>query len=784
MRRRRRSPLPPRAARVVGVAATLAVLAVPGSALAHTGQLGSDGVPIDIPKAITHDTVQAVEVAVLPRETPGGECLATRPVTGVGDACRTVDGLLRIPMAAGGSVVSHGSDAPRADSPIIAALPHLPATQDALDGASIDDITCVSGASDRRLELIYAYPAGGANNSAAVIPALREAIYGASAFLDAEAQALDPTAGRRLRALCSGGDLVVHVAQVRAEAPAGAVYSEIVDDLVAQGFPAQTWNSPSHRRFAVFYDGEAANGAAGQAALWLDERAAADNINNQGGRYAIEYDWTGTNTPTWDVMLHEITHNMGGAQDLAPASSGAGHCNDGLDVLCYGDGGPTAAYSSTTCAQERYDCGGDTYFHPAPAPGSYLAGNWNIGSTTNSWLEPRFTGWDDGGVPDTDPPSAIAGLTVGSTSSTQVVVSWQAATDTRSAVRYHVEVDRLDGATWQLDSTATGLVATTFTLRQLVANSTYRIRVHAYDQAGNHGAEASVQASTVEAVPTAPASVGITAASSTSVDVAWAAGSAGSGVWYYDVQLRAGSGTGTWYSYAYEAGTSVRIGDLEPGRTYQARVRTVSNEETVSAWRISTTTATLPGGLREDGGGGSGGGELEAPVVRVASIGQTGARATWSPGSASSWTVQLLDASKLLWTRSVTAPTITLTGLRPRTAYTLRVVASSADASSAAALQSFTTARDTTAPSRVVLVGRASVRGGVLRATWRAATDASGIARYEVQRRSGSRWVRVRTPALARSVAVRGASSVRVRAVDRAGNVGAWTTAGAARRRA
>jgi secreted trypsin-like serine protease len=60
-------------------------------------------------------------------------------------------------------------------------------------------------------------------------------------------------------------------------------------------------------------------------------------------------------------------------------------------------------------------------------------------------------------------------------------------------------------------------------------------------------------------------------------------------------------------------------------------------------------------------------------------------------------------------------------------------------------------------------------------ATWRAAVDRqSGIDGYDVQRRRGSRWLapkRVRT----RRLRVAGHGQVRVRAVDRAGNVSAWT---------
>jgi hypothetical protein len=72
---------------------------------------------------------------------------------------------------------------------------------------------------------------------------------------------------------------------------------------------------------------------------------------------------------------------------IAPHATTAGHCTDGYDVMCYSDGGTQSTpYSTTACPQiagsaglvQTYDCGGDDYFNPSPAPGSYLATHWNL----------------------------------------------------------------------------------------------------------------------------------------------------------------------------------------------------------------------------------------------------------------------------------------------------------------------------------------------------------------------------------------------------------------------
>jgi hypothetical protein len=121
-----------------------------------------------------------------------------------------------------------------------------------------------------------------------------------------------------------------------------------------------------------------------------DDSAGSGNESNAGGLTAIM--WTNPSTQPdpsdwWQptVMLHEITHNLGGIQQSAPNHTSNWHCTDGEDVMCYPDGSPeAAAYDDTVCQlggaaiPQTYDCGHDDYFNPAPAPGSYLDTHWNV----------------------------------------------------------------------------------------------------------------------------------------------------------------------------------------------------------------------------------------------------------------------------------------------------------------------------------------------------------------------------------------------------------------------
>ncbi len=136
------------------------------------------------------------------------------------------------------------------------------------------------------------------------------------------------------------------------------------------------------------------NWSAGQGMLLSDDRPSALNASNRGGLLAVVWGAGGPGfmggAPAYyrpEVMLHELTHTLGAVQPSAPHSTGAGHCNDEWDTMCYADGGPKSALSYP-CSQghsessSAYDCGADDYFNPDPAPGSYLASHWNLYSSS------------------------------------------------------------------------------------------------------------------------------------------------------------------------------------------------------------------------------------------------------------------------------------------------------------------------------------------------------------------------------------------------------------------
>jgi len=107
-----------------------------------------------------------------------------------------------------------------------------------------------------------------------------------------------------------------------------------------------------------------------------DDRPDAGNRNNVGPSYGRSDSgcWTAS------VAAHELGHNLGAVSNSAPNSSGAGHCVDEFDVMCYRDT-PTTVIRTECPARaqnQRLDCNHDDYYSTNPPAGSFLATHWNV----------------------------------------------------------------------------------------------------------------------------------------------------------------------------------------------------------------------------------------------------------------------------------------------------------------------------------------------------------------------------------------------------------------------
>ena len=240
----------------------------------------------------------------------------------------------------------------------------------------------------------------------------------------------------------------------------------------------------------------------GIAQVQPDDRVDAANVSNAGGLMATM--WTNPGTAPapsgWQptVMLHEITHNLGGVQQTSPHHTSGWHCVDGQDVMCYPDGSPEAAsYNPNVCPQaggaipQTYDCGHDDYFNPDPAVGSYLDTHWNVYSSVFMGACAKLgTACGDNIVP-TVPVNTALPTVVGS-SQPGAVLTASAGTWLNRPTAYTLQWQRAAGGDW---ASVPGAVGSNYVATNADAGVALRVVVTASNADGS---------AIVASAPTAP----------------------------------------------------------------------------------------------------------------------------------------------------------------------------------------------------------------------------------------------------------------------------------------
>ena len=138
----------------------------------------------------------------------------------------------------------------------------------------------------------------------------------------------------------------------------------------------------SDRKYIVWADTDR---LCGIASVSLDER---ENGNaNDGGQPGYARIDRGCWAYQGVVVAHEVTHTLGAVLPSAPNATPLGHCTDEHDIMCYDDGSgmPMELVCPDRGGELILDCNNDDYFHPSPAPGSWLHTHWNVADS--SFLE-------------------------------------------------------------------------------------------------------------------------------------------------------------------------------------------------------------------------------------------------------------------------------------------------------------------------------------------------------------------------------------------------------------
>jgi hypothetical protein len=269
----------------------------------------------------------------------------------------------------------------------------------ALRGAAeLPEAACPgNGRQGKRIRVFYGYPEGTERRLPDVKPSIAESLRVADANLDAQTEGVE---GQHYRFWCETDVRpTVRAIQLRAigadDAYSVTDVAVSLRDQVSLGLGDQDHRA-GRMAYVVFVDHlEGVSAPAGQGTLYLDDdpdpAGNANNLSSLGPKVSLVSLGHGVATLA-HIFQHEVGHNLGAVQMSAPHSSGAGHCYELYDLMCYDDGGPYFAGGGDlvpACdlmpgGQHVWDCNGDDWYATEPAAGAYLDDHWNVADS--GWL--------------------------------------------------------------------------------------------------------------------------------------------------------------------------------------------------------------------------------------------------------------------------------------------------------------------------------------------------------------------------------------------------------------
>jgi len=324
-------------------------------------------------------------VPILATAEPHRPCPDARNKHGTGNVCSRGNGLLEVYSPDWSRSLGFVHEA---QDPFIG--PESGGPGGSGSGATRAPVCAPSTAGNYYIRVVYARPSDLPNLYTLRVDSIRNIVQQANAIVNDAAVLTGGGTTGDLKVKCTNG--VIDVASVALPTPAtSADFSTITNDL--RNDPSGAYNDVKVK-YWVYYDDQCPDCAGGQGNIDQDESRSVNNKNN--GNALIPFFAVSFGDMSAHTFLHELTHNMGGVHRNAPHSTdpyglnpdNGWHCYDGLDVMCYDD---LSFYgdrlSSTVCSSETWDCNKDDYFNANPAAGTYLANNWNIGSTLNRYIQ-------------------------------------------------------------------------------------------------------------------------------------------------------------------------------------------------------------------------------------------------------------------------------------------------------------------------------------------------------------------------------------------------------------
>ena len=284
-----------------------------------------------------------------------------------------------------------------------------------------------NGVNGSRIQLLYGFVEGRANNAGSVIPTI---LNNYVPRIEANFRSTSAAQGREvgIRFHAPGCKITVDTVRLPADIlkakTAGERASIVMNAVTAAGF------NSLQRKYLIWAEVASEDRACGTAMTYaigtefigvplatkppftLTDNPTPLNINNINlGPVAlpsIAIAWRagasdprlgylgtcwGSGTTGATTETHELLHTLGAVQTSSPNSNGLSHCFDGPDIMCYTEGGIKVINACPgSRGVEQLDCNSDDYFAMSPAVGSYLSTHWNI---ANSVFLGAAAGFDD-----------------------------------------------------------------------------------------------------------------------------------------------------------------------------------------------------------------------------------------------------------------------------------------------------------------------------------------------------------------------------------------------------
>jgi chitodextrinase len=272
---------------------------------------------------------------------------------------------------------------------------------------------------------------------------------------------------------------------------------------------------------------------------------------------------------------------------------------DGATLRLYVNGAQVATQAragAIATSANQLQIGGDSIY------GQYFQGSidevriYNVALTATQIGTDMTTAVDTGAPPDTQVPGPPGTLTATSTSSSQINLSWGAASDNVGVTGYLIERCKDAGCSSfaQIGTSST----TTFNNIGLIPNTSYTYRVRATDAAGNLGAYSNVATTTTlpdTQPPGAPGALTATTLGSTQINLSWGAATDNVGVTGYLVERCEGVSCSTFTQIGPSSTTTFNDTGLTSGTVYGYRVRATDAAGNLGSYsNVATATTTQP----------------------------------------------------------------------------------------------------------------------------------------------------------------------------------------------